>query len=238
MSVTSSSGSTPWAKRFIARVTTSTLPVRSPLPNSVPSTRSAPASTPELGGGHGAAAVIVRVQGQHETVTPGDAAEEPLDGIGVQVRRVHFHRRGQVQHDLPIGGRLDHVHDRLADLDGELHLGPGIALGRVLVEDLGIAHRLLELPAQLGGVDRDVDDARLVEAEHDPPLEDGRGVVEVHDGPPGALQALVGPVDQLGPALHEHLDGDVVGNQVLLDEEADEVEVGLRRRRESRPRSP
>ena len=36
----------PWLNRFSARVTTSTLPVRSPLPNSVPSTRSAPAITP------------------------------------------------------------------------------------------------------------------------------------------------------------------------------------------------
>ena len=35
----------PWENRFMARVTMSTLPVRSPLPNSVPSTRSAPAST-------------------------------------------------------------------------------------------------------------------------------------------------------------------------------------------------
>ena len=32
---------------------------------------------------------------------------------------------------------------------------------------------------------------------------------------------------QLLAALHEHLDRDVVGDQVLLDELADEVEVGL-----------
>ncbi len=42
----SSSGFTPWQTKFIASVTTSTLPVRSPFPNKVPSTRSAPASTP------------------------------------------------------------------------------------------------------------------------------------------------------------------------------------------------
>ena len=35
----------PWENRFMASVTTSTLPVRSPLPKSVPSIRSAPAST-------------------------------------------------------------------------------------------------------------------------------------------------------------------------------------------------
>ena len=46
MSLMSSSGSTPWVNRFSAMVTTSTLPVRSPLPNRVPSTRSAPAMMP------------------------------------------------------------------------------------------------------------------------------------------------------------------------------------------------
>ena len=46
MSEKSIIGSTPWENRFIPSVTRSTLPVRSPLPNSVPSTRSAPAITP------------------------------------------------------------------------------------------------------------------------------------------------------------------------------------------------
>ena len=38
-------GSTPCENKFMASVTMSTLPVRSPFPNSVPSTRSAPART-------------------------------------------------------------------------------------------------------------------------------------------------------------------------------------------------
>ena len=45
-------------------------------------------------------------------------------------------------------------------------------------------------------------------------------------------EALVGAVDQLGPALDQHLDRHVVGDQVLLDEQAHEVEVGLGGRRE------
>ena len=43
MSEMSTIGSMPWLNRFIARVTRSTLPVRSPWPNRQPSTRSAPA---------------------------------------------------------------------------------------------------------------------------------------------------------------------------------------------------
>ena len=36
-----------------------------------------------------------------------------------------------------------------------------------------------------------------------------------------------------GPALRQHLDGDVVGYRALLDDLADEVEIGLAGRREA-----
>ncbi len=53
------------------------------------------------------------------------------------------------------------------------------------------------------------------------------------DRPRRADEDLVGPLDELGAALGEDLDGDVVGDEVTLDEAAHEVEVGLRRRREA-----
>ncbi len=49
----------------------------------------------------------------------------------------------------------------------------------------------------------------------------------MHDGPVCARTRLEGALDQLGTALGEHLDGDVVGNGALLDDLSDEVEVGL-----------
>ena len=52
------------------------------------------------------------------------------------------------------------------------------------------------------------------------------------DRPAGAPQALVGSLDQLATALREDLDRDVVGDQTLFDQLADEVVVRLRRRRE------
>ena len=127
---------------------------------------------------------------------------------------------------------LDDVHHRLADLDGVVGLGAGEALGAVLVADVGAGQRLLQLPAQPGRVDGDLGDAGLVEAEHDPALQHRGRVVEVDDRPVRALQALVGALDQLGAALRQHLDDHVVGDQVLLDQLADEVEVGLAGRRE------
>ena len=49
----------------------------------------------------------------------------------------------------------------------------------------------------------------------------------------GPLQALEGALDQLPAGLGQHHDRDVVGNQVFLDQLAEEVEVGLRSRREA-----
>jgi len=49
----------------------------------------------------------------------------------------------------------------------------------------------------------------------------------VHDGPLGAPQRLEGPLDQLLAALHQNLDGHVVGDQATLDDLALEVVVGL-----------
>ena len=47
------------------------------------------------------------------------------------------------------------------------------------------------------------------------------------------MRRLVGAADQVLAALGEHLDGHVVGNEVVLDDVADEVEVGLGRRGET-----
>ena len=69
--------------------------------------------------------------------------------------------------------------------------------------------------------------------EHDPALQDRRRVVQVDDRARRALDGLVGALDQLGAGLGQHLDRDVVGDQVLLDDLADEVEVGLARGREA-----
>ena len=74
---------------------------------------------------------------------------------------------------------------------------------------------------------RDGDDAGPVGAEHHPALRDGGGVVEVHDGPGGAGHGLESAVDQLVAGLGEHLDGDIFRDQILGDELAAEVEVGL-----------
>ena len=114
----------------------------------------------QLGRRHRGAAVVVGVQAEHDGVAVLDGAPEPLDHVGVDVGAVHLDRGGQVEDHRPLGRRLHDVHHRLADLDGELGLGPGEALGRVLVADVGAGDLRLVLLAQLRRLDRDVDDAR------------------------------------------------------------------------------
>ena len=90
--------------------------------------------------------------------------------------------------------------------------------------------RLHELATPLGRADRDVHDAGPVEAEHHAALQGRRRVVEVHERPRRAADRLEGPLDLLGPGLGEDLNHHVVGDQVTLDEQPHEVEVGLRGR--------
>jgi hypothetical protein len=55
----------------------------------------------------------------------------------------------------------------------------------------------------------------------------------VDDRAPGSAQRLERALDQMVAALGEHLDRDVFGNHVLLDQRADEVVVGLAGAREA-----
>src|SRR5205807_525779 len=68
-------------------------------------------------------------------------------------------------------------------------------------------------------------------AEDDSPLQLGGGVVKVDDRARRALEAFEGTLDQLAAALRQDLNGDVFGYQAFFDQQADEVEVRLRRGR-------
>ena len=185
----------------------------------------------ELGRRHAGAAVVVRVQAQDHRIAVLEVAMAPFDLVGIDVGRGHLDRRRQVDDHLLLRRRLVDVADRGADVARELELGAGEALGRVLEHPLGVGIGVGQLLDQLGARHGDVDDAAIVHAEHDAALQ-GRGrVVEMDDGALGAAAGLEGALDQLGPALRQHLDGDVVRDHLVLDQLAHEVEIGLRRGR-------
>ena len=187
----------------------------------------------QLGGGHRGAAVVVRVQAQHHRVAAVQVPVHPLDGVGVDVRGGHLHGGRQVDHHRRVRGGLPDRRHRVADLDRVLQLGAGVGLRGVLEAPVGGRVLLGEPQHVLRAVGGDLGDAGPVGPEHHPALQDRGGVVQVHDGPRRALTGLVGALDQLRAGLGQHLDRDVVRDQVLLDDLADEVEVGLAGRREA-----
>ena len=77
----------------------------------------------ELRGGHGAAAVVVRVEREDGRVALREVPAEPLDLVGVDVRRRHLDGRRQVEDHLPLGRRPPDVRHRLADLQRVVELG-------------------------------------------------------------------------------------------------------------------
>ena len=175
----------------------------------------------------------MRMQAQDEAVAVAHIAGKPFDLVGIDIGRRHLDRGRQVDDHLFIRRRPPDIHDRLADLDREIELGAAEALGRILIDDLGLRHLGRELADLPRARHRDVDDARPVEPEDDAALQFRGRVVEMHDRALGAADRLEGLVDQLGARLGQHLDRHVLGDQVLLDDLAHEVEIGLRGRRET-----
>ena len=92
---------------------------------------------------------------------------------------------------------------------------------------------MFQVFAQRCSFHRDVDNTLLVETEHDTTLQWVSGVIEVHDGALGTLQTFIRALQQIFAALHQHLNSDIVWNEVLFNKQTNEIEIGLRRRRES-----
>ena len=186
---------------------------------------------PQLRGGDAAAAVVVRMQRQHDRIAARQVPRHPLDLVGVDVGRGHFHGRRQVDdHPVVRRGQPDVVH-RIADFDREVELGAGEALRRILVDPVRLRLCRRAIADDRRTRDRDGLDAPTVETEHHAPLRRRRRVVEVHDRALRTPQRLERALDQRLARLREHLHGDVVGNEVLLDQLAREIEIRLRRGR-------
>ena len=98
-----------------------------------------------LGAGHQAElrrrdrrpAVVVRMDAEDDLVARGDVPLEPLEPVGVDVRRERLDRRRQVDDHLLVARRPPLGDHRLADLERVVELGAVEALRRVLEHDLG-----------------------------------------------------------------------------------------------------
>jgi hypothetical protein len=177
---------------------------------------------------HGTAAIVVRVQGHDDAVAARDVITEPLDLVRIDVRRAHLHRRRQVDDRLAVRRRLPDLDDRVADLDGEVELRAREALGRILEGPVRVRVARRVLTHQARAVHGNRLDTVAVEVEDLLALHRGRGVVHVHDRPRRARERLEGTRDQVLAGLGQHLDRDVGGNAIALDQFAQEGVVVAR----------
>ena len=179
------------------------------------------------------ATVIVRVQGQDDGVTLLQVAVHPLDGVGVDIRRDHFHRGRQVDDHRVLRSGLHDVHHCVANLSGEVQLRAGEGFRRVLPAPVGVRVVLRNVLDQLSGIGGQLLDGGAVLAEHHFTLQLRGGVVEVNDHAWCAGACLEGAADQVLACLDENLDGHILRDHVLFDDLAYKVEVRLGSGRET-----
>ncbi len=191
----------------------STLPVRSPLPKSVPSTRSAPARSASS-----VAAIPVprSLWVCSETMVEPrrrQVVAHPLDLVGVDVGRRILDGRREVEDDLVRRGRGPRHRVTASQISSANS-------SSVLVKLSGEYSRRRWVPAAISGAavalelldraDGDLHDLLPRQVEDVLALPGGGGVVEVEDDVLRALDGFERARDQVLPALAEHLDRDVV----------------------------
>jgi hypothetical protein len=170
---------------------------------------------------------------QHDGLATSQVPVHPLDHVGKHIGRRPFDRGRQVDDAFALQRGLPHVGDRVDHALGEVELGVGKHLGRILEAPVCLWLLGGELVHQLRMLDGQRDHAVFVHAQHHLAHHRRRGVVEVNDGLLGALQRFERAPDQGFSSLGEHLDGHIVRHEVLLDQHANEIELGLRSRREA-----
>ena len=141
----------------------------------------------EFGCGHGRTPVIVRVQRKHDALSLVDVTQEPFDGVGVEVGGVHLDGRGKVQDERPLPRGLYGINHGVANLHRVLEFGASKGLGRVFVAKRSRWRRRFQGTAEVSRINGNLGDALLVETKDDPPLQNRRGVIEVHYGVAGSV---------------------------------------------------
>ena len=169
--------------------------------------------------------VIVGVQGNQQTLTPGHIVAEPLDLIGIDIGGTHLNGRREIDNHPIFGSGLPNGSDRVTDLNCEIQLRSSEALGGVFEYPFSFGVPLGALLHQLCTIDRNIHNALAIQPKDLLALHGRSGVVDVHYRPTGALQGLKGLLDQLLARLNQHLNGHIFRNPVIVYEFANKVVV-------------
>ena len=182
----------------------------------------------QLGSGHAGAPVVVRMDRQHHVLARAQVPVHPLDLVGKHVGRGVFDGGGQVDDHLAPRPRAPGGQCGLAGLQGHVQLGHAEGFGRVLKHPLRLGAGIGQAFEPTHAGRNQPHHLRHVHAKHHVAPHRRGGVVQVDDGAGRTAQGLDGALDQLGARLRHHHDGHIGGNEVLLDQAAHKVEVGLR----------
>ena len=170
----------------------------------------------------------MRVQADDDAVAARHVAVHPFHLVSVDIGRSYLDGRGQIQNDFVVGRGAPGGGNRVTHLFGKFQLGGGEQFGAVLQNPLGLRVRLGQLFDQLDRVHGELHHLGLAHVEHHIAKQRRSGVVDMHDHPPRAGHGLKGAADQVLARLGQHLDGDVLRDQFVVDQFAHEVKVGLR----------
>lgn len=176
--------------------------------------------------GNACAPVVVGMGGEDDGIATVEPVAAVLNLVGVDVRQAHFDGDGKVDDHGAVRGGFHDVNDGVADFQGVFGFGSGEGFRGVLEEEIAVVF-FGELPDEAGAVDGDLLYFFFGFPEYLFALGDGGGVVEVDDGAGGTLDGFEGTADDVVTALGEDLEGDVVGDEVLFDEGAEEFVFGF-----------
>ena len=171
--------------------------------------------------GDAAAAVVMRVQAEHHVFAVFEVFGDVLALLGENVRHGVFDGGGDVDDRLAVCRGLPHVEHGVAHFQGVFGLGTRKTFGAVF-KAVAFARLVGQLLQKFCPFHRDLQDGGLVLFEHLLALGDGGGVIHVHDDVFRPADGLEGAADDVLARLRQHLHGDVVGDEPLVDEGAHE----------------
>ena len=139
--------------------------------------------------------VVVGMEANSHVRTLWEISAEPLDLVGIDIRRRHFYRRREVDDHVPIRAHAPGLSHGGADFHGEIEFGPRKALRGVFENHLRFRDaRHLPLH-QFHPLQGEIDDLLPGFAKDHPALKRAGGIVEVEDGPLSARDGIHGADD-------------------------------------------
>ena len=160
------------------------------------------------------------MQGKNHVIPVLQVLAHILHLAGIDMRHGKFHCARKIDNCLPVCRRLPDIQNRVADFQRVFRLCSGKAF-RAVLKTVGFVLLLCQFLQKLRSLDGYPFDLLLVLFEDLLTLREGGRVVHMHNGLFASLQRLKRLADDVLTRLCQHLHGDIVGNQIFLNQPAE-----------------